>query len=346
MFTTDPLPYENPLKEDQITNLVFSGGGILGIAYVGAMMALDGLHVRQHIENYAGASAGAINALFGALDYTPDELNQEMQKMDFRKLLDTWLRFNLIKTISGRGRCHWLCDTIPWLLIPLSVWIFDGICRGRVVERWLEGVVSNKLKEKYGVGSECSFKQLKEKTGKGLFVLGCELNTRKFAVFSPDDTPDVRVVDAVVASMSIPFIFSPRCVAGKTYLDGGTTKDMPLDMDFLIRDDPKKPNPFRPNNTLGLMLNTKDAVANPRPKPLNGHWDWLGALFDAVLNQGTMQLFHDQRRIDQTVFIDPKGIEQLDFNLTPEQKQLLKQSAWEAVYGYFKKPAPGPCPAT
>lgn len=221
--------------------------------------------------------------------------------------------------------------------MPLG--LFGGICRGLKVEHWLQAVVANKLKAKYGLSVGCTFGQLKEKTGNGLYVLGCELNTRKFKVFSPDDTADVPIVDAVVASMSIPFVFTPKAINGNLYLDGGTTKDMPLDIDCLV-----EKSPFSTDNTLGLMLNTKEEVATPTPRRLDGLFDWLGALFDAVLNQGTLQLFHDQRRIDQTVFIDPKGIGQLEFDLSPEQKALLKQSGWDAVYSYFRVMAPGPCP--
>ena len=57
-----------------ITNLVLQGGGVKGIAYVGALEILDELAMLDKIENVAGTSAGAITACLISLRYTSSDI--------------------------------------------------------------------------------------------------------------------------------------------------------------------------------------------------------------------------------------------------------------------------------
>ena len=57
-----------------ITNLVFSGGGITGLAYFGVVGALEEHGVLSHVRHIAGCSSGALMALMVCLGYTYEEL--------------------------------------------------------------------------------------------------------------------------------------------------------------------------------------------------------------------------------------------------------------------------------
>ena len=50
-------------------NLVFEGGGVKGIAYIGAIEALDQAGALNQIERVAGTSAGAITAMLMSLPW-------------------------------------------------------------------------------------------------------------------------------------------------------------------------------------------------------------------------------------------------------------------------------------
>ena len=50
-------------------NLVFEGGGVKGIAYIGAMKVLKDEGILQNITRVGGTSAGAINAALFALGF-------------------------------------------------------------------------------------------------------------------------------------------------------------------------------------------------------------------------------------------------------------------------------------
>jgi len=57
----------------QFRNLVFEGGGVKGIAYVGAMEVLEEKGILGDVRRVGGTSAGAINAVLLAAGYSNDE---------------------------------------------------------------------------------------------------------------------------------------------------------------------------------------------------------------------------------------------------------------------------------
>ncbi|VFS56685.1 Patatin-like phospholipase [Leminorella grimontii] len=50
-------------------NLVFEGGGVKGIAYVGALEVLEEEGILDNVKNVAGSSVGAIAAVLVGLGY-------------------------------------------------------------------------------------------------------------------------------------------------------------------------------------------------------------------------------------------------------------------------------------
>ena len=53
---------DHEFKRSLYRNLVFSGGGVRGIVYLGALELLDQFRIVDNIERVAGTSAGAITA--------------------------------------------------------------------------------------------------------------------------------------------------------------------------------------------------------------------------------------------------------------------------------------------
>lgn len=84
-----------------ITNLVFQGGSVKGIAYVGAMDRLD----MSQIKRVAGTSAGSITAGLLAVGCTPEEVKDLLDEFDFEAILDdgvgaTYTRGRVLKTVD------------------------------------------------------------------------------------------------------------------------------------------------------------------------------------------------------------------------------------------------------
>ena len=73
----------------RISNLVFAGGGVKGIAYLGALERLEerGLDLKN-IKRVGGASAGAITGLLIGLSYNLQQARDILFNLDFNKFLD------------------------------------------------------------------------------------------------------------------------------------------------------------------------------------------------------------------------------------------------------------------
>jgi len=72
-------------------------------------------------------------------------------------------------------------------------------------------------------GGNPTFKELKKK----LYVSAYCLNTLEVEYFSRDTHPDMHVIDAVCASISIPIVFASFSYNGKKYVDGATNESIP-----------------------------------------------------------------------------------------------------------------------
>ncbi len=70
----------------QFKNLIFEGGGVKGIAYVGAIKLLEEKGIISNIVRVGGTSAGAINALLVGLGYTSAQTLNIMNKLNFKEL--------------------------------------------------------------------------------------------------------------------------------------------------------------------------------------------------------------------------------------------------------------------
>jgi NTE family protein len=81
----------------QFRNLVFEGGGVRGIAYVGAMKVMEQHGALEHIFRVGGTSAGAINALIYALGYDLSDQNDILDRTNFAKFKDSssWFISNI-----------------------------------------------------------------------------------------------------------------------------------------------------------------------------------------------------------------------------------------------------------
>ncbi len=65
-------------------NLIFEGGGVKGIAYVGALRELQKRKILKNIKRVAGTSAGAINAVLLSIGCTLKETQEILSTLDFR----------------------------------------------------------------------------------------------------------------------------------------------------------------------------------------------------------------------------------------------------------------------
>jgi len=75
---------------------------------------------------------------------------------------------------------------------------------------------------------EATFLDIAKQHGCHLAICASCMDTLEPMFFSVNNSPNIRVIDAVKASMSIPFMFEPVVIDGKRYVDGGLTANTPL----------------------------------------------------------------------------------------------------------------------
>jgi hypothetical protein len=71
-----------------------------------------------------------------------------------------------------------------------------------------------------GLSAETTFHRLRRLMGRRFAVKVTNLNEARTEVMDDATAPEVRVVDAVVASMSVPVLFAPAIIHGDMYVDG------------------------------------------------------------------------------------------------------------------------------
>jgi NTE family protein len=178
---------------------VFEGGGVRGIALVGALAAAEEEGIK--FGAVAGTSAGAIVASLLASGYTAGEMRSILSSTGFREFEDG-------KTI------------IPGLRYLLGWWRL-GLHKGDSFHRWIAELISLKLTGRRNDSPR--FGDLK----KPLTVVATDVVRQQVKVFSTRRTPDMVVADAVRMSMSIPFFFVPVRFGKEVIVDGGVLSNFP-----------------------------------------------------------------------------------------------------------------------
>ncbi|HET9746696.1 MAG TPA: patatin-like phospholipase family protein [Chitinophagaceae bacterium] len=200
----------------EIKNLVFEGAGIRGIAYCGAIQELEAKNMMGNIEKVGGTSSGAVVAMMLSLGYSGRDIEGLITKTKFKKLNDGGFFF-----IGGINRIK----------------KYFGWYKGKKAEKWLGKIIA----EKTG-NADITFKELYEKGLNDLYVTGTSLTKQKPVIFCRETYPNMKVLDAVRISISIPLYFEPVFIDSNgrvvyhpkqkqgldVFVDGGIVENFPI----------------------------------------------------------------------------------------------------------------------
>ena len=79
---------QQPLKKGEVTHLALEGGGGKGLAYLGAVRALEEIGVLSNLQGFAGSSAGAITAMLLSSGMRASDVKAWMDATDFGGFFD------------------------------------------------------------------------------------------------------------------------------------------------------------------------------------------------------------------------------------------------------------------
>ncbi len=287
-------------------NLVLQGGGVRGIAYVGA---LESLPPDISLHTVAGTSAGSIVAALLALGRRHSEIETLMTELDFAKLLNAAEQArmtrlarvfaNMDKPVGGVRQAVTLFGrTAKSLFRPIADVGYliknRGMHSNARLKDWLDTTFG-----------DATFDDIKTAE---LYVIASDVSSRDFVVYSKAEYPAKRLSEAVLASASIPLFFRPVIETDRVLVDGGMLSNFPSHL-FEHAEYP----------TIGLRLEgTKE----------KHRVDTFARYLGGMLN--TMLEAHDKERTPQAHFtqftIDTKDVSTFDFALTAAKKAFLIES--------------------
>ena len=320
-------------------NLVFEGGGVKGIAYVGAMKVLEKQEILKNIYRVGGTSAGSINAVLFAAGFTNQETLNVLNKVDFNDFKDdSWGALRDMNRLKNEY----------------------GWYKGDFFREWIGDLLKKKTDS-----SNITFKALKEFSGNELYVYASNLSTNFGEVYSPEHTPRMRVVDAVRRSMSIPLFFRAVKDDRKDIIvDGGAINNYPVKLfdrekylentslkrvpkyyeeenKALSTKSPKSSSYIYNKETLGFRLDSAKEIGvfrdgqEPQHNEINHFLDYTIQLIKTVLAVQDSQHLHDDDW-HRTVYIDTLGVGTTDFGLSDNRKKKLVASGKKAEEDYLE----------
>jgi hypothetical protein len=167
-----------------MNDLFIGGGGFSGIAYIGI---LEYLHENKllEIKNFYGTSIGSLIGVLYISGIKPKDIIKKMINIDFSQVFE----YNISNIINY----HFL------------------------EENCLDNFLNVSLDS---LEKDITIKQFSEQFNVNINIFVTKLNTGEYINFNTIEYPDIKIKDAIKASMCVPFLFKPVIINEEEYVDG------------------------------------------------------------------------------------------------------------------------------
>jgi len=280
---------------------VFEGGGVKGIAFVGAVCCLE--EKGYIFSRVAGTSAGAIIASLIAVGYTGEELKGLILNLDYNKLLDK----------KGFNR-------IPLVGNEISILKNKGIYEGEYIEKWLTSLFEAKKKTK--------FKDVMVNGKSKLKIIASDISRKELVILPDDlikydiDPMEFEIWKAVRMSISIPLFFVPVKLHYKSeysfIVDGGLLSNFPV----WIFDVSRIPRwPTFGFNLVHMKKNTHKEI---------GFLNYVTDLIETIVNKNEDVYVRDKDSV-RIINIPTLGVGATQFSINKDMSNKLFISGYESA---------------
>ncbi len=338
-----PIPTEGSpaaAGTEKPADLVLEGGGVKGIGLAGAVLTLDqaGYRFQRVAGTSAGAIAAAIIAALNKAGQPMSKLQGYLQEVKFEQFM---AKGHLRAALGGLGDAEHLL---------LHMGLYDG----DYLIDWLGGVLSDIGITHFGdlrLDDPGADQKWTARQRYSLIVHTSDITRGKLVRLPWDyvnyglDADRQRIVDAVRASMSIPFFFTPVNVraaavtagvadvaapAGRvTWVDGGLLDNFPVDV-FDRADGAKARWP-----TIGIKLSAQQTSIGSGRGTDSAVSEAIACLETVLDNAGRYYVPPD--KATRTIFVDNAGIKATDFGITPQQQQTLFENGQNAARDWLRQ---------
>lgn len=307
--------YKSGIQRGVYRNLVFKGGGVRGIAYMGALEVLEELDVLKNIERVVGTSSGAIAATIVSFRKNISEMIEIFHTLNLQKVPQGAVdgkRKNIILLKNSENYTR-LFERFGWY-------------SSAYFHSWLQSIIADQCRG----NADATFSDFRKLGFRDLHIVVSNISRHRAEIFSARTTPDVSVADAVRMSMSIPLFFESLRFDGKRmgfgdyYVDGGLFNNYPIH----IFDQPefaKESRLYRDGvnlETLGLFLfpsKLYDTDNVDDPKHL---WEYLDLIVRSLNDSRQISdLAENVANKQRTIEISDCGISSTQFDLSPDSKE-------------------------
>lgn len=283
-----------------IEYMVLSGGGVKGFAYYGALCRLSDIfqkHGRdffQNLKGIAGTSIGAFFAFLIAVGCLGSEMEDQVFDKRMRNMADHFIHLDLLVKSYG------LSDMF--------------MARRKIKECLL----------KHCGSEDVTFEELYKKTNKILIVTVTNLESEGIEYHGPETTPRFSVCESVIASMTVPFLFTPvkgektsKGDARRFLIDGGILMNFPIHV-------------FPIDKTLGLRL------LGQKVSKIDSFLTYTMQLFIIAQNALEKIQFEHLTDVEKSHIVNiPTNMDCFSFDLAPEQISQLLCCGIQSVDGFI-----------
>lgn len=299
-----------------INRLILSGGGVKGIAYIGAFKYIDELRKMRSLEENSldfdehtctipkfdineicCVSIGSIVSLLYILGYTYDEFFEEIIDKDLHSLKDFKIR-NFINKY--------------------------GLDSGKMITNWIETLMLKK-----GYSKDLTLKDIWTRFNINFRVVVSNLNKYKIEIFDYKTNPNLKVIKAIRMSISIPLIFSVERYQDTVYIDGGLINNYPI----------KIYNDDELDTLLGLKIVSRgEFESHDVSETIKTFDSYLFHLMSCFMVQKEKETTLSYKYREHTICIEAQAVTQaVNFSLTEDDRTSLIEIGYKAAKNFFKQ---------
>jgi predicted acylesterase/phospholipase RssA len=278
--------------------LVCSGGGTKGLLFLGALKKIEELQL-NNFKIFTGISVGAIIVFLYAIGFSAQEIIYLLTKTKFNKMTSISLKNILSKF---------------------------GLDRGDKISAFVENSM-----EKKGISKNITFKTFYELKGKEFITYAANIQKKTLITFDKEQTPHLRIIDAIRMSISVPFYFTVKKFRNDILVDAGLLEHFPINLlqKYLEEKD------LTGSRILGLCIKggcKKNDNTEDNNKDLHFFW-YCSCILECIVKTN-FDLYKDNDLTKIVYFESDKQL--LDFEMSIKEKLKLIEEGYNVTNSYFE----------